>query len=168
MKYDDVAYGVARSKIEDCLDIMCHNTNVLEANNELIKAILLLSSMAKHSNPYYKLFRKHGIPMTKVFNPYFDRTENSYLVAIQLYKAWGSYAKGNAAEPYVCDSDNGPKPLKKILNSVAYDADDLDLIVTLNKALDVVHFRSDLAAAFIEGGAKTCALVSNLPPNFVV
>ena len=55
-----------------------------------------------------------------------------------------------------------------MLNSVEYSADDIDLAITLNKALDIVHFRSDLAAAFIEGGQQTCALVSNLPSKFVV
>ena len=75
-----------------------------------------------------------------------------YYAPLQLYKVWGSYAKGNAGEKYVCDSDNGPAPLKKILDSVEYSADTLDLVVTLNKAVDVVHFRSDLANAFLEGG----------------
>lgn len=42
--------------------------------------------------------------------------------------------------------------MKKVLNSVEYSADTVDLIVALNKSLDVVHFRSDLASAFIEGG----------------
>ena len=42
--------------------------------------------------------------------------------------------------------------MKKVLDSVEYSADDIDLAVTLNKSLDIVHFRSDLAAAFIEGG----------------
>jgi hypothetical protein len=38
----------------------------------------------------------------------------------------------------------------------------------LNKAVDVVHFRSDLAAAFLEGGEKTASMVSNLPRGIVV
>ena len=71
---------------------------------------------------------------------------------MQLYKKWGAYAKGRAGEEYICDSDNGPAPLKKVLSSVEYSADVVDLAVTLNKALDIVHFRSDLAAAFVEGG----------------
>ena len=75
-----------------------------------------------------------------------------YYAPIQLYKVWASYAKGNAGEKYVWDSDNGPADLKKVLNGVEYSADTIDLIVALNKSLDIVHFRSDLAAAFIEGG----------------
>jgi hypothetical protein len=43
--------------------------------------------------------------------------------------------------------------LKKILNSYPYTSDDLDLVVMLNRAIDVVHARNDLAKAFVEGGA---------------
>lgn len=75
-----------------------------------------------------------------------------YYAPIQLYKVWASYTKGNAGEKHVCDSENGPAELKKVLNGVEYSADTIDLIVALNKSLDIVHFRSDLAAAFIEGG----------------
>lgn len=160
--YDDIAHMVPRRVVEGCLDIICHNTNVLEANN-----MLLLDSY-QGSAKYGKLLEKHGIQKAKWHDPWHDRVEESYMAALQLYKAWGAYAKGSKGEPYVCDSDNGPKPLKKVLSSVEYSADDIDLVVALNKALDIVHFRSDLAAAFIEGGQSTCAMVSNLPPKFVV
>lgn len=141
---------------------MCHNTNVLEANNSLLLD-------AYDGSPLYRdLFKKHRIPALPNHDPWHDRDVEDYLAAAQLYKAWAAYATGNAGEKYVCDSDNGPAQLKKVLNSVEYSADVVDLVVTLNKALDVVHFRSDLAAAFIEGGQQTCALVSNLPSKFVV
>ena len=75
-----------------------------------------------------------------------------YGAVSELYAAWASYATGKYGEIYVCDSHNGPDALLKILNETEYSADTLDLVVMLNKALDVVHARSDLAAAFIEGG----------------
>jgi hypothetical protein len=84
-----------------------------------------------------------------------------------VYAAWASYGKGRF-EKFVCDSDNGPEALKKVLNSCPYDGDDLELAVTINRAVDTVHTRSDLANAFIEGGAQTCAMVSNLPDKFVL
>jgi hypothetical protein len=107
-------------------------------------------------------FSQNSIPKIRYKTPDNVALEN-YYAAIELYKAWGAYAKGNAAEEYVCDSDNGPEALKKVLRDCEYDADEVELIATLNKAVDVVHFRSDLAAAFLEGGQKTAALVSNLP-----
>ena len=36
IEYGDVVHLVSRHVIEDCLDIMCHNTNVLEANNGIL------------------------------------------------------------------------------------------------------------------------------------
>ena len=97
-----------------------------------------------------------------------SKNVKDYMIIIELYKAWAAYGKGNAGELYICDSDNGPEELKKVLKSCEYDADDIELIITLNKAIDIVHFRSDLALAFLEGGQKTAALVSNLPKDFVV
>ena len=173
IEFDDVTHLVSRKVIEDCLDIICHNTNVLEANNCIVNSLNnsifrdtpVIGKMASYVNA---AFKKHGIPTLTRYDSWHMTTFEDYFAAVQLYIVWASYAKGNAGEKYVCDSDNGPADLKKVLNSVEYSADTIDLVVALNKALDVVHFRSDLAAAFIEGGQKTCALVSNLPDKFVI
>ena len=156
--YDDVTHLVSRRTIENCLDIICHNTNVLEANNMILN----------WTSGYASTFKKHGIPALPHYDEWQEKWVEDYFAAVQLYKAWATYSKGNVGEPYVCDSDNGPEELKKRLDSTEYAADTIDLIVLLNKCLDVVHFRSDLAAAFIEGGKQTCALVSNLPDKFVI
>ena len=111
---------------------------------------------------------KNSIPKLLRHSDWHKKDVEDYFAALELYKKWGSYANGRAGEKYICDSDNGPEPLKKILNATEYAADDIDLVIMLNKSLDVVHFRSDLAAAFVEGGQQTCSLVSNLPDRFVV
>ena len=98
-----------------------------------------------------KVFQKHKLPTTRRHDTWNDKIVEDHKAVMGLYIAWAAYARGGS-EKYVCDSDNGPEPLKEILNSVDYLANDEELIVTLNKALDVVHFRSDLASAFIEGG----------------
>ena len=171
--YDDVVHLVSRKVIEDCLDKICHNTNVLEANNYIVNSLEDandgsrpdISKMVKVVN---EAFKKHGFQKFLRNSSWNGAILEDYYAPIQLYKVWASYAKGNAGEKYVCDSDNGPAALRKVLNSVEYSADTIDLIVALNKSLDIVHFRSDLAAAFIEGGQQTCALVSNLPDKFVI
>lgn len=155
--YDDVVHLVSRKVIEECLDKICHNTNVLEANNCIVNSLdssvfrdtPIIGKMASYVNA---AFKKHGIPKLMRHDSWSESVVEDYFAAIQLYKVWASYAKGNAGEEHVCDSDNGPEQLKKVLNEVEYSTDAIDLIVTLNKALDIVHFRSDLAAAFIEGG----------------
>ena len=150
---------MSRRVVERCLDIICHNLNVLEVN----RVIVMRYDVTNKPDGYEYLFKRHSIPAIPNFSPYDGRVIDDYYPAAMLYKAWASYAKGVANEKYVCDSDNGPEALRKILDNVEYAADDVDLVVALNKCLDVVHFRSDLAAAFIEGGQQTCAMVSNLP-----
>lgn len=173
--FDDVTHLVSRRVVESCLDIMCHNTNVLEANNIIVNSLDSLKSIKNSEQLSTEMiavvnnaFAKRGIPKFLRYDSWKGSDVEDYYAALHLYKKWGSYAKGKAGEPYICDSDNGPAPLKKILNDVEYSADTVDLIIALNKSLDVVHFRSDLAAAFIEGGQRTCALVSNLPDKFVI
>ena len=171
--YDDVAHLVSRKVIEDCLDKICHNTNVLEANNYIVNSLEDANDgsrpdISKIVKVVNEAFKKHGFQKFLRNSSWNGAILEDYYAPIQLYKVWASYAKGNAGEKYVCDSDNGPAALKKVLNSVEYSADTIDLIVALNKSLDIVHFRSDLAAAFIEGGKQTCALVSNLPDKFVI
>lgn len=99
---------------------------------------------------------------------YADSMTKDWFAVCKLYEAWAAYAEGGMGEKYICDSDNGPKPLKEVLNDCEYDADDVQLILTLNKAVDIAHFRSDLTLAFLEGGQKTASMVSNLPNQFVV
>ena len=171
--YDDVVHLVSKKVIEDCLDKICHNTNVLEANNYIVNSLEDANDgsrpdISKIVKVVNEAFKKHGFQKFLRNSSWNGAILEDYYAPIQLYKVWASYAKGNAGEKYVCDSDNGPAALKKVLNSVEYSADTIDLIVALNKSLDIVHFRSDLAAAFIEGGKQTCALVSNLPDKFVI
>lgn len=154
MTYDDVSHGVSRRTVEECLDIICHNTNVLEANNNI--RLMPVGDFptnveCEHPEDVARAFKRHGIPLLARKDPGTGKVIEDYLGPIILYKAWGSYAKGRM-EKYVSDSDNGPEALKKVLNSCEYAADDINLVVTLNRALDVVHLRCDLAAAFIEGG----------------
>ena len=157
-------HNVSRRVIEKCLDIVCHNTNVLDANKALS---LRYDVTAGPSKEAIEAFKHAGIPVIPNYVPG-DGVVTDYFPAAMLYKAWASYARGTVGEKYVCDSDNGPAALRKVLDNVEYSADDVDLIVALNKSLDIVHFRSDLAAAFIEGGMNTCGMVSHLPYNFVV
>lgn len=58
-------------------------------------------------------------------------------------------------------SDYGLDPLLKLAEELVNQTDPKDIIVTINKILDVVHQRSDLAELFIEGGSKTLTNISN-------
>ena len=161
LSFDDVRRGVSRKKIEECLDLVCHNTNVLEANNTIRRSLANVhASKNTITIDINSILRKHGIEVGMPEFPW-------HSAIFRTYCAWASFSSGRF-EKFVCDSDNGPTELKKILTSYSYAADDLDLVVMLNRAIDTVHARNDLAAAFVEGGARTCSLVSNLPDKFVI
>lgn len=58
-------------------------------------------------------------------------------------------------------SDYGLEPLYKLgLEMIKQDTPE-EIIVTINKILDVTHQRGDLAELFIEGGSKTLNYISN-------
>lgn len=58
-------------------------------------------------------------------------------------------------------SDFGLKPLYKLGKEVAENNNPNEIIVLINKILDVTHQRSDLAELFIEGGSKSLTQISN-------
>ena len=124
LDYEDVRRGVSRKKIEECLDIICHNTNVLEANNFIVYNTHNYDDNDK-SKACIRIFEKHHIPKVKHYDDFNEEWVEDYFIAMQLYCAWASYGKGRAGEQYVCDSDNGPEALKKVLNSIEYDADEI-------------------------------------------
>lgn len=57
-------------------------------------------------------------------------------------------------------SDYGIRPVSKILDSLPDEPDASEMIVALNRCLDVVHQRGDLASAFIEGGSGSLSSIS--------
>ena len=58
-------------------------------------------------------------------------------------------------------SDYGLEPLVKLMKEMSEQDTPEEIIVTINKIMDVSHQRSDLAELFIEGGSKTLSYISN-------
>ena len=58
-------------------------------------------------------------------------------------------------------SDYGLQPLLEICSEYNDNMSPEEVIVLINRALDVVHCRGDLASAFITGGSKSLDFVSN-------
>ena len=58
-------------------------------------------------------------------------------------------------------SDYGRKPIMDILTELDDFPTSEEMIIAINRCLDVVHQRGDLASAFIEGGSKSCWEISN-------
>ncbi len=65
IEFDDVTYLVSRKVIEECLDIICHNTNVLEANNCIVNSLEDVNDgsrldISRMMNVVNEAFKKHG------------------------------------------------------------------------------------------------------------
>ena len=58
-------------------------------------------------------------------------------------------------------SDYGLQPLAEICQEYNENMSPEEVIVLINRALDVTHQRGDLASAFIVGGSKTLSEISN-------
>jgi hypothetical protein len=63
-------------------------------------------------------------------------------------------------------SDFGLEPLLKIVYKLLETDDVNEIIVLVNKALDISHQRSDLSELFIEGGQSALNKISGLNENF--
>ena len=58
-------------------------------------------------------------------------------------------------------SDYGLEPLMKTVMEYRANMSAEDILILINRCLDVAHQRGDLASAFIEGGKSTCSKISN-------
>lgn len=58
-------------------------------------------------------------------------------------------------------SDYGLKPLYNIILEYNSEMSSAEILVLINRALDVTHCRGDLASAFIEGGSETLSKISS-------
>lgn len=64
-------------------------------------------------------------------------------------------------------SDFGLEPLGVIIKDLLDATDPNEIIVLINKALDVSHQRSDLSELFIEGGEGSLNRISGLDENYI-
>lgn len=59
-------------------------------------------------------------------------------------------------------SDYGLSPLFKLIQQYDDNADPGDKLILINRCLDVTHQRGDLSSAFIEGGRRSCDMISGV------
>jgi hypothetical protein len=64
-------------------------------------------------------------------------------------------------------SDFGLEPLGKIVNQLLQTEDPNNILVLINKALDISHQRSDLSELFIEGGQQSLNKISGLDESVI-
>lgn len=80
---------------------------------------------------------------------------SDYLEEIGFYD-WCLFPDGSSAW-----SDYGLEPLFKIINEFQDNSTAEDILILINRCLDIAHCRGDLSSAFIEGGKHSCDKISN-------
>ena len=73
-------------------------------------------------------------------------------------KGWDDYSKLPDGSDAI--SDYGIKPLEQIISEYNSNLEPEKVIVLINRLLDVVHCRGDIASMFIVGGSKTLSTIS--------
>ena len=101
-----------------------------------------------------KMNKKEG---TDQYNKYSWDTAYEYLEEV-CHADWylPRYSNGHTTV-----SDFGIKPLLELAAEISEQDDPNEIIVTINKILDITHPRSDLAELFIEGGQSSLYDISN-------
>ena len=120
------------------INIICENLVILE----------IMTELAGHSPSF---------PEDDVNNVFGDEVANcedfgdyaEFLDNIGFYD-WCQLPDGSDAI-----SDYGIEPIAKILKEITPDSTAEDLLIIVNRCLDVFHCRGDLASTFIEGGSRS-------------
>lgn len=122
--------------------------------------IYAITELAGHSSsfPYDDFLEAFGfVRDSKKYN----QLNGDYNACDEFLDKLGFYDWANLPDGSDAWSDYGLKPLFKLIKELEENTTPEQQIVTINKVLDVIHQRGDLASAFIEGGSKTLYGISN-------
>lgn len=131
--------------VDDWIELICNNLITLEYMTEL----------AGHSSSF---------PFDDVNYVFGDDVENckDYYDYAQFLEDVGFYDWCQLPDGSDAISDFGIKPISNILNELSQNSTPEDKLIIINRCLDVVHCRGDLASTFIEGGRSTCSTISGI------
>lgn len=122
--------------------------------------IYAITELAGHSSsfPYDDFLDAFGfVRDSKKYN----QLNGNYIACDEFLNKLGFYDWANLPDGSDAWSDYGLKPLFKLIKELEENTTPEQQIVTINKVLDVIHQRGDLASAFIEGGKSTLYSISN-------
>ena len=130
--------------LEDWLNLILYNVTILD----------IMTELAGHTSyfDYYTLndiFYEDNVVIV------------DYDSAYEVLEKEGFYDWAVLPDGTDAISDYGRKPIYDILSNLPDFPSSEQMIIAINRCLDVVHCRGDLASAFIEGGAKSCYQISN-------
>ena len=102
-------------------------------------------------------------PFEDVENAYIETEdlEHDYYVFSEFLEKQGFYDWAVLPDGSPAYSDYGLKPLFKVLDEYHEGMSAGEMLVLVNRCLDIVHCRGDFPSAFIEGGSESLRKISN-------
>lgn len=140
---DGANFKFPESTLISWIELICKNIDVLQQ----------FTSIAGH-DPYFPF---------EDFNMAFMGEDEitDYYEAAEVLEKEGFYDWAVLPDGSDAISDYGIRPIIEILMELSEFPTKEQMIIAINRCLDVVHQRGDLASAFIQGGAKSCTEISN-------
>lgn len=130
--------------LEDWLNLILYNVTILD----------IMTELAGHTS-YFDYYTLNDIFYGD------DVVIVDYDSAYEVLEKEGFYDWAVLPDGTDAISDYGRKPIYDILGNLPDFPSSEEIIIAINRCLDIVHCRGDLASAFIEGGAKSCYQISN-------
>lgn len=142
MQYGDNA-RIPDSLMDEWIQLIAHNLVTLE----------YMTSFAGHS----QYFPKDAFEdvFGENYGGKYDYEDLSEFLENIGYYDWAQLPDGSDAI-----SDYGLRPIADILKELRPDSTPEDKLLIINRCLDVIHCRGDLASTFIQGGRSTCSAIS--------
>lgn len=149
------AYGVSEKTLRECLDKICENYCKLKfiydfiIGNEDFECGEDLFAI-----PLYDKLLKRGVKAGDFINQLLE-TSLSYIPP-ENGKRFGECFTDT---PYTFEA------YKRVLDGLPAEPNADQMVVAINRCVDICHNRGALAWAFVEGGERTCAEASGMKPD---
>lgn len=123
---------------------------------------IIVTNTIKMTSMSYLAGHEGGFPFDDV-KDFLDDDDlpDDFSVLSNILEEKGFYAWSKLPNGDISWSDYGLKPLWNIINEYNDNMSAEEVLVLVNRALDVTHWNGDLSSAFIIGGAKTLSKISN-------
>ena len=151
------AYGVSEKTLRECLDKICENYCKLkficdfmlggeggEFNEEL------------YDTPLYDELRKRGV-----------KADNFIEHLLEASLSYIPPENGDRFGECFTDTPYTFQAYEQVLDDLPTEPDADQMVVAINRCIDICHNRGALAWAFVEGGERTCAEASGMKPDEV-
>ena len=151
------AYGVSDKTLLECLDKICENYCKLKfVYDFMLEGEGTEYDEELYDTPLYGELQKRGVKACSFIE---------HLLEVSL-----SYIPPENSDRFgecFTDTPYTFQAYEHVLNGLPTEPDADQMVVAINKCIDICHNRGALAWAFVEGGERTCAEASGMKPDEV-